>query len=168
MSLLQREIRQRRPFPSHSAEGVVALLRTTDVLRRILSGVVERQGITLQQYNVLRILRGAGSDGLPTLEIAQRMIEESPGVTRLLDRLENKGLARRERCPHDRRQVTCRITPTGLRVLTRLAAPLDAASSGLLGRLGDVRTVRLVRFLDEIRAAARTMVPVPVQGEDPR
>jgi MarR family transcriptional regulator, organic hydroperoxide resistance regulator len=166
VSLLQREIRQRRPFPSRSDEGVVALLRTTDVLRRILAGVVERRGVTLQQYNVLRILRGAGTGGLPTLEIGQRMIEESPGITRLLDRLEKKGLVRRERGPRDRRQVTCRITPAGLRGLAQLEAPVAQASAALLGRLGEARTVTLIRLLDQVRATARAMAPVPVQGED--
>ena len=95
MSAIQKEIKQGRPFDSKAAEGVVALLRTTDLLRRVLSGVVETRGLTLQQYNVLRILRGAGSEGLPTLEIGQRMIEKSPGVTRLLDRLEAKRVVRR-------------------------------------------------------------------------
>ena len=74
------------------------LVRTADLVRRVLDAVVEPHGITLQQYNVLRILRGAGAEGLPTLEIGERMIEQAPGVTRLLDRLEAKGLVRRQRC----------------------------------------------------------------------
>ena len=108
MSAIQKELKQARPFPARSVEGVVALLRTTDLLRRVLSGVVESRRLTLQQFNVLRILRGTGPEGMPTLEIGERMIEQSPGVTRLLDRLEAKALVRRERCPTDRRQVTCR------------------------------------------------------------
>lgn len=160
MSALQSEIKQGKPFPSKTAEGVVALLRTTDVLRRVLSEVVGTSGITLQQYNVLRILRGAGAEGLPTLEIGERMIEQSPGVTRLLDRLEAKALVRRERCPRDRRQVTCRITPSGLTVLANLEKPLARASGALLGRLSDSRTTELIHLLDEIRIAARTAVTV--------
>ena len=160
MSAIQSEIKQGKPFPSKTAEGVVALLRTTDVLRRVLSEVVGERGITLQQYNVLRILRGAGAEGLPTLEIGQRMIEQSPGVTRLLDRLEAKALVRRERCPRDRRQVTCRINGGGLAVLANLEKPVARASGALLGRLGDSRTAELIHLLDEVRAAARTSVTV--------
>jgi DNA-binding MarR family transcriptional regulator len=161
VSAIQGEIKQSRPFPSKTAEGVVALLRTTDVLRRVLSEVVGARGITLQQYNVLRILRGAGRDGLPTLEIGDRMIEQSPGITRLLDRLETKALVRRERCPRDRRQVTCRISADGLSVLADLEKPLARASGALLGRLGDSRTSQLIHLLDGIRAAARAPVSVP-------
>ena len=89
-SALQREIRQRRPFQSAGHEAVLGLLRTADLVRRLGTALVEPYGITLQQFNVLRILRGAGGDGLPTLEVASRMIEQTPGVTRLLDRLEAK------------------------------------------------------------------------------
>src|SRR6266498_2157591 len=120
MSAIQGEIKQSKPFPSKSAEGVVALLRTTDLLRRVLSEVAEARRNTLQQYNVLRILRGAGDEGLPTLEIGERMIEQSPGITRLLDRLEAKALVRRKRCLADRRQVLCWITAEGLALLTTL------------------------------------------------
>src|SRR5215208_2200660 len=104
-SILQQEIRQSRPFRSRQQEAVLALLRTSDVVRRFLARIVEPHGITLQQYNVLRILRGAGEEGIPTLAIGERMIEQAPGITRLLDRLESKGLVRRSRCPEDRRQV---------------------------------------------------------------
>jgi DNA-binding MarR family transcriptional regulator len=155
VSAIQKEIKQGRPFDSKAAEGLVALLRTTDLVRRVLSEVVEPRGITLQQYNVLRILRGAGPSGLPTLEIGQRMIERSPGVTRLLDRLEAKRAVRRKRCPEDRRQVLCWITPAGLEALDDLEAPLARASGSVLGRLGDARTARLIHLLDEVRAAAR-------------
>ena len=123
-SALQRELRQRRPFNSPAHEGVVALLRTADLLRRHGSALLEGQGITLQQYNVLRILRGAGDAGLPTLEVAGRMIEQTPGVTRLLDRLEAKGLVRRQRCPKDRRQHLCWITAEGLALLAGLDEPV--------------------------------------------
>src|ERR1700694_935671 len=110
-STVQEEIRQTRPFSSPSEEGVVALARTADLMRRSLTRVIEPHGITLQQYNVLRILRGAGEEGLPTLVIGERMIEQTPGVTRLLDRLEAKGLVARCRGESDRRQVFCRLTP---------------------------------------------------------
>src|SRR5258706_12493191 len=86
------ELKQTKPFPSKRQEAAVALLRTADVIRRLFGAVVEPKGITVQQYNVLRILRGAGEPGLPTLDIAERMIETTPGITRLIDRLETKKL----------------------------------------------------------------------------
>jgi DNA-binding MarR family transcriptional regulator len=149
---LQREIRQTRPFPSREAEAVVGLMRTADVVKRVLSGVVEPHGITLQQYNVLRILRGAGPEGLPTLEIGVRMIEQAPGVTRLLDRLEAKGLVTRSRCPSDRRQVLCWITPAGGDVLQELEETMEDAGRRALGALGRDELDSLVRALDAIRA----------------
>ena len=152
-SPLQREIKQRKPFRSRRQEGVLGLLRTTDLLRRTLSRVVDPVGITLQQYNVLRILRGAGSEGLPTLEIASRMVEESPGITRLMDRLEAKKLVKRERCPRDRRQVLCWITPPGLALLDRLDRPLAEADDTLLAGLRNDEVDTLVRLLDAVRAA---------------
>src|ERR1700738_3820994 len=111
MGAVQQEIRQRRPFASVAQEAIVALMRTTDLVRRQIAALVEPYGITPQQLNVLRILRGAGADGLPTLDVASRMIEQTPGVTRLLDRLEAKELVRRPRCPHARRKTPCWVTP---------------------------------------------------------
>src|SRR5918998_6288391 len=123
-SRLPRELKQTKPFPAKSQEAAVALMRTADLIRRSVSGVIEPHGITTQQYNVLRILRGAGEAGLPTLDIAERMIEQTPGITRLIDRLEAKRLVSRERCLTDRRQVFCRITAEGLTLLAALDRPL--------------------------------------------
>jgi DNA-binding MarR family transcriptional regulator len=151
---LRREIRQSRPFRSAGHEAVVALLRTADRVRRSLSALVEAQGISAQQYNVLRILRGAGEAGLPTLDVGERMIERSPGITRLLDRLEAKGLVRRERCPADRRQVLCFIAPDGLALLARLDAPVDAADAAAVAALAPAERRELLRLLAAVRAAA--------------
>jgi MarR family transcriptional regulator, organic hydroperoxide resistance regulator len=153
-SSLQREIRQRKPFVSRGQQAVVALLRTADVARRHLAAVVEPHGITAQQYNVLRILRGAGEEGLPTLEIATRMIEQTPGITRLLDRLEAKELVRRERCREDRRQMLCWISAEGLRLLAALDAPVDAADRALVARLSRAQLDGLLAALDRVRANA--------------
>ena len=95
----------------------MALMRAADRVRRRAARIVEPHGITLQQYNVLRILEAAKEDGVPTLEVAARMIEETPGVTRLLDRLEAKAYIRRQRCPRDRRQHLCWLSGEGARVL---------------------------------------------------
>jgi DNA-binding MarR family transcriptional regulator len=130
---------------------VVSLLRTADQLKRDLACVVEPHGLTLQQFNVLRILRGAGPGGLPTLDIAERMIEQAPGITRLLDRLEKKALVGRERCPQDRRQVLVAITRGGLRLLARLDGPVAEADDALLARLGSRRAITLIRLLEAVR-----------------
>jgi len=151
-SLLQREIRQGKPFRSRGQEVVVALLRTADLVRRAVSRAVEPHDITLQQYNVLRILRGAGDQGLPTLEIAERMIEQAPGVTRLLDRLEAKGLVRRERCRHDRRQVLCWLTRPGAELVATLDEPIDQADVEAVAMLEPEEQDRLLRMLDAIRS----------------
>jgi DNA-binding MarR family transcriptional regulator len=155
MSPLQREIRQGKPFRSRGQEVVVALLRTADLVRRAVGRAVETHDITLQQYNVLRILRGAGDQGLPTLEIAGRMIEQAPGVTRLLDRLEAKGLVRRERCRQDRRQVLCWLTPTGSELVERLDEPVDKADVEAVAMLSPEEQDRLLRMLDSIRTGQK-------------
>jgi DNA-binding MarR family transcriptional regulator len=150
-SRLQREIKQTKPFRSAAQEATLGLMRTADMVRRRGALLVEPEGITGQQYNVLRILRGAGPEGLPTLEIATRMIELAPGITRLLDRLEAKKLVHRERCPEDRRQVTCRITPGGLALLGRLDRIIDAADESFLGTLSLAEQRQLIRLLERIR-----------------
>jgi len=151
-SPLQREIRQGKPFRSRGQEVVVALMRTSDLVRRAVGRVLEPYDITMQQYNVLRILRGAGEKGLPTLEIAGRMVEHAPGVTRLLDRLEAKSLVRRQRCPEDRRQVLCWLTDAGTGLVERLDEPVDSADAEAVAMLGPEDQERLLRLLDAVRS----------------
>jgi len=129
----------------------VSLMRTAEMVKRSVSVVIDAQGITPQQYNVLRILRGAGGDGLPTLEIAERMVEHTPGITRLLDRLEGKRLVRRERCPTDRRQVTCRITDDGLTLLAGLDRPVREAEEAALSGLTPKQLQQFIALLDRTR-----------------
>jgi DNA-binding MarR family transcriptional regulator len=154
-SALQREIGQTRPFSSASQEGILSLLRTADVIRRFLGRVLEPFDVTPQQYNVLRILRGAGCEGLPTLTIGERMVEEAPGVTRLIDRLEAKGLVHRERSPQDRRQVLCWLTPEGRALAERIDGPMDEADDAALAMLTPEDQIQLIRLLDAIRAGHR-------------
>jgi DNA-binding MarR family transcriptional regulator len=155
-SVLRDEIKQTRPFSSPAHEGVVSILRTAAVVQRHISQVVDGSGITIQQYNVLRILRGAGSAGLPTLAIRDRMIEEAAGITRLLDKLETAGHVVRERSTPDRRQVLCHITPAGLRLLTQLDEPVDAANDYALAMLDDAERRALVELLGAVRAGFTT------------
>jgi DNA-binding MarR family transcriptional regulator len=151
-SRLKQEIRQRRPFNSVGHEATLALLRTADLVRRRIAGVVGLEGLTGQQFNVLRILRGAGDAGLPTLEVAERMIEQTPGITRLLDRLEAKGFVRRQRCPKDRRQHLCWITPQGRTLLERLDQPAVTAAEDCVCGLTRKDQTTLIRLLDVIRS----------------
>lgn len=152
-SRLQAELKQTRPFRGPQHEGAIGLLRTADLVRRVATRVIEPYGITGQQYNVLRILRGAAPKAVPTLTIAERMIERTPGITRLLDRLEAKGLVQRERCPTDRRQVLCEITRQGLELLAGLDRPVARAEDAALGRLPRRDLRHLIRILDAIREA---------------
>lgn len=149
---LREEIRQTKPFDSPAQEAILGLYRTSDRLQRLLSSLVEPHGISLQQYNVLRILRGAGKQGTPTLDIAERMIEKTPGITRLLDKLEAKSLVRRERCPEDRRQVLCWITPAGLELLGQLDKPLASAGLSAMDCLTANELRTMISLLEKIRA----------------
>ena len=164
-SALRDELKQTRPFTSPSSEAVVSILRTAAVVQRHLSQVVEAGGITIQQYNVLRILRGAGTVGLPTLAIRDRMIEEAAGITRLLDKLESAGFVVRERSTPDRRQVLCHITPTGLRLLTQLDEPVDAANERAITMLDDSEKATLTELLGAVRAGlSPNRAARPAQG----
>ncbi len=122
------------------------LLRTTDMLSRGLVWVLKSEEVSLTQYNVLRILRGA-PDGLPCGEIANRMITRDPDVTRLLDRLEKRGLISRCRESDDRRTVMVRISSEGLKLLARLDEPVQAVHRRQLGHLGPDRLQALSELL---------------------
>jgi len=129
------------------------LLRTTDMLSRGLVRILKTEDLSATQYNVLRILRGS-PDGLPCGEIANRMITRDPDITRLLDRLERRGLISRCRETKDRRMVMARITPDGLKLLARLDEPVGDAHRKQLGHLGRER----LRALTELLHAARAEV----------
>ncbi|MGA9131220.1 MAG: MarR family transcriptional regulator [Candidatus Sulfotelmatobacter sp.] len=129
------------------------LVRTTDMLSRGLVKVLRTEELSSTQYNVLRILRGSAA-GLPCGEIASRMITRDPDITRLLDRLEKRGLISRCRETEDRRMVMARITPAGMKVLARLDEPVQESHRKQLGHLGRER----LRTLAELLQAARTQV----------
>lgn len=147
---LTDEIKQTRPFRTRSTEATVALMRTAHLLRRRVEEVVASEGITSQQYNVLRILRGARAP-LPTMEIAERMIEPAPGITRLIATLEEKGLVKREQWAGDRRQVLCQVTPVALRILERLEGPMNELDDTTTATLSPDKIDVLLEALAEIR-----------------
>ncbi len=158
-SAIGREIRQTKPFRSKGQEATLGLFRTTDLLHRLFTEVLQPYCVTKQQYNVLRILRGARAEGLPTLAIGERMVERTPGITRLLDRLETKTLVSRKRGREDRRCVHCRITPQGTELLAALDGPVDEANDASLAMLTTREQEQLVDLLDRIRAGHSAATP---------
>lgn len=149
-SFFQKRIKQKKPFSSLRDEAGVGLLIAADVLRRSWAALVEQGGITSQQYNVLRILRGAGEKGWPTREIAARLMEKSPGITRFVDQLEARGLIERRRSTSDRRQVFCMITQSGLELLGKLDKSVDEWEEWSLSILKEKELKQLVNFLERI------------------
>lgn len=155
------EIKQTRPFSSPEQEAHLAIERTAFVLVHALAEALRPHGITPTQYNVLRILRGAGPEGLCRNDVRDRMVAQVPDVTRLLDRLEAAGLVRRERREEDRRFVTTCITPEGLRILEALDAPVLQLHRDHLGHLGHER----LRTLIDLLATAREGVAATEEAE---
>ncbi len=151
---LQAEIHQSKPFNTLEDEAGVALQRTADRLQWRLSEMLKAFGLSPTQYNALRILRGAGDEGRSCSEIAERMINRDPDITRLVDRLERRGLAVRSRQGHDRRVITTRITPAGLELLQTLDGPVEEFNRKMLGALGAERLQALIGLLEVIRAQA--------------
>ena len=131
-------------------DTLMALLQAHDRVRRHFSEILREWDLTLQQFNVLRILRGAAPEALPTLEIAARMIEKTPGASRLVDRLQAQGLVHRERCPEDRRRVLCRPTDRALELLAELDEPIARADSACLAQLSDSEKRQLQELASQI------------------
>ncbi|HEX8173101.1 MAG TPA: MarR family transcriptional regulator [Thermoanaerobaculia bacterium] len=148
---LGREIQQKRPFRSVQEEFVLGLVRTAQQLSLPFEEVLRESRLSSSQYNVLRILRGAGDEGLPCGEISQRMVQRDPDLTRLLDRLEQRGLVARSRGTEDRRVVRASITKEGLRLLAELDDPVEERLKKSLRHVSqqDLRT--LVELLDRVR-----------------
>ena len=142
--------RARKRVGSPEEAAFLELCRTTDVLGRRLSGVLKAEDLSANQYNVLRILRGA-PDGLACGEIGNRMITRDPDITRLLDRLEKRGLISRCRESKDRRMVTATITAEGLGLLGRMDEPVRAMHRSQLGHLGRARLGALTELLRAAR-----------------
>lgn len=150
---LQVELKQTRPFRTPMEEAFVALQRTAAVLEHALETELKASGITATQYNVLRILRGAGDEGLCRSEVGQRMVRRVPDVTRLLDRLEDTGVIARARGGEDRRYVTTRITPKGLQVLAALDDVTARFLQRHMGTLDADQVQTLIALLSILRKA---------------
>ena len=151
---VQKEIRQRKPFRRLEDGAFVNIQRTADALMQGVAATLKEKDLSPPQYNVLRILRGAGDDGLACREIAGRMISRDPDITRLLDRLEERDLVARSRDRTDRRVITTRITERGLRVLGELDEPIQKLHVEQLGHLGPERLRSLIDLLESARRAS--------------
>ena len=148
---LRDEIQQQKPFASLEQEALLSVLRTADVLMQRITAVLKPFNLSHSQYNALRILRGAGPDGLACQEVAERMITRDPDITRLLDRLEARGLVTRTRDQKDRRVVMARITPEGERLLAALDQPIAEVDRQPLQHLGEQRLRALIQLLELAR-----------------
>ncbi|MEO7137479.1 MAG: MarR family transcriptional regulator [Gemmatimonadales bacterium] len=148
---LQAELKQKKPFPRVTAEALLSVLRTAAVLEHQLTEALKPYGITHTQYNVLRILRGAGADGLCGREVGARMVSRVPDVSRLLDRMEETGLITRERDPGDRRHITARISRKGLAILAQATPELEAVERARAGQIPTGQLQQLIEVLGAVR-----------------
>lgn len=149
-SLLQRELKKQRSFDSLEQEACLNVLRTNDQLQNRLGRFFRGYGLTSSQYNVLRILRGQG-EPMPSLEIAERMIQVVPAITGLIDRLEKQGFVERRRCEDDRRVVYVEITAKAENLLKEIDEPLCALHKEMMGHMTRTELRDLCRLLEKAR-----------------
>lgn len=164
---LLKELKMSRPFRDLEEEALLNLHRTNAVLMQPFTDLLRSFSVTIAQYNVLRILRGAGGDGLSCGEIGARMLTRDPDMTRLLDRMEKQGLIERVRDQRDRRVVTTSISAAGLQVLDGLDERVRKLRLQILGSLGEARLRALIDTLEEVRAQAAVLTPDEERGAPP-
>src|SRR5882762_2890431 len=152
---LQAELKQKIPFTSREQEAYLSLMRTADALESQVEAKLKEFGLTGTQYNALRILRGAGREGIPCSEIGERMITRDPDVTRLLDRLQKRGLVERARSKQDRRVVCGKITAAGLKLLREMDSPLERFGRAALRHVGQEKLQQLIELLQLARSGSR-------------
>ncbi|HTR27182.1 MAG TPA: MarR family transcriptional regulator [Terriglobales bacterium] len=149
---LKEELKQNLPFRSPEQEAYLSLLRTADALQASVEAKLNEFGLTGTQYNALRILRGAGPEGLPCSEIGERMITRDPDVTRLLNRLETRGFVTRMRGKNDRRVIYGKITTAGLKLLRQMDEPIENHGKEILKHVSQEKLQELIGLLELIRA----------------
>jgi DNA-binding MarR family transcriptional regulator len=153
---LQAEIKQTRPFELIEEEAILNVVRTAEVLQRATSDFLKEFDLSPVQYNVLRILRGAGVEGATCSQIGERLLTRDPDITRLLDRMEARGLLLRERSSEDRRVVITRISAAGLALVDSMDQPLRKLSKSKLGKFGRESLAELIAGLERMREAFET------------
>jgi DNA-binding MarR family transcriptional regulator len=141
-----------RRFDSAEQEAFLSLWRTYDRLRALEDELFAGFELTPQQYNVLRVLRAAHPAALPTLLVAERLVSRAPDITRMIDKLEQRGLVRRDRPAHDRRTVLIGITEQGLALVEKIAEPLRECHARQLGHLSRADLKALSILLKAARA----------------
>lgn len=151
VSALRKELRQNRPFDTAEQEAFLSVLRTAAVLTDEMDQILRPEGLSLAQYNVLRILRGAEPHGLCRNEVRDRMLTRMPDMTRLLDRMETAGLVARTRSRTDRRLVRTRITERALQVLDRVGSTVTEEHRRRFGHLGKSEVRGLIVVLERVR-----------------
>jgi MarR family transcriptional regulator, organic hydroperoxide resistance regulator len=168
MPKIYEEIKQTKAQRSSGQMAVITIFRTADVLRHAVERSLSAFGLSNEQYNVLRILRGAGENGLPTLEISSRMLSRSPNITRLLDKLIAKKLVRRSRPKEDRRVVIVAVTPQGLQLLAHLDGVVDNVFNNFPPTT-NAEMESLVNVLDRIREhmAVKTTAELSLEKAKP-
>jgi DNA-binding MarR family transcriptional regulator len=150
---LQKELKQIKPFPSPEEELSLSIVRTSERLSQKMGKLLKQADLTPTQYNALRILRGAGTEGASCTEISDRMVTMDSDITRLLDRLEARGLISREREAKDRRRIQTHISEQGLRLISELDGPVTEYHRQQLGFLGEKKIAILIKSLEEIRSS---------------
>jgi DNA-binding MarR family transcriptional regulator len=151
---LQDELKKRKPFDSVEQEATLAVMRTSDLLENRLARLLREYGLTLTQYNVLRILRGEGKP-LPCLEVAQRMIQVAPAITRVVDQLLALELITKTQAAHDRRVFEIDLTAAAGRLLKKLDTPILDLHVSLLANVSKTDLKSLIRILESARAGIR-------------
>jgi MarR family transcriptional regulator, organic hydroperoxide resistance regulator len=160
---LQKEIRQTRAFQRPEEEALLNIAKTADVMQQALAEMLKKYDLSGTQYNFLRILRGAGAEGLPCGKIGERMITHDPDITRLVDRLEKRLLVTRGRSEGDRRVVTTRITKQGLALLNEIDPPLGKLMERLMGHMNSQKISTLIDLLEETREGAQRASSMDVE-----
>jgi DNA-binding MarR family transcriptional regulator len=154
---LQHEIHQTKAIRLLEEEAALNVVRTADVLMLAVGEALKPHLLSATQYNVLRILRGAGKDGASCKDIGSRMVARDPDITRLMDRLEQRGLVTRDRAGEDRRIVTHRLSEAGLELVNALDGPIEAVHRRTMGRMKARKLRELVGLLEEIRAGIQNV-----------
>jgi DNA-binding MarR family transcriptional regulator len=149
---LQDELKKRGPFDSVEQEAALAIMRTSDLLENRVARMLREYNLTMSQYNVLRILRGEGRP-LPVLEVAQRMIQVAPAITRVADQLLSLGLINKVQSQEDRRVYTIELKPAGRTVLSKLDQPILNLHASLLRGVKKADLKILIRTLEQARNA---------------
>lgn len=149
---LQKEIRQTKAIGSLEEEASLNIVRTADVLMAKVAEVLKPYGLSATQYNVLRILRGAGDAGVTCKDVGSRMLTRDPDITRLMDRLEKRGLLTRDRAREDRRFVATRLTRAGIEMVNQLDRPMERLHQRQMKHMTGQRLRALVGLLEEVRS----------------